>query len=134
VIGSQFNTNSKPKPSLTPSSTPLPPPRPKPFDMTEPHFNQGLWSFWLTAEPPVLTYVSHLPCVLQQAVGSPFLGRRPTQHRQMFTINPRYDYQEAWLWIYQQLDSEAREVELNDVWEGALTDADDEDDSYNGPF
>jgi hypothetical protein len=88
--------------------------------MSEPHQDRGLWCFWLTAEEPVLDYVAHLHCVLPMSTGSFF--RRP-QGRALFGINPRYDYHEAWLWIKELLEQEARPVELPESWEDAIIDA-----------
>lgn len=36
------------------------PPRPRPFDLTEPFENHGVWCFWLTADVPVLELVARL--------------------------------------------------------------------------
>jgi hypothetical protein len=44
------------------------------------------------------------------------------QMRVLYTINPRYNHQEAWDWIRELLETEAHTVELNDVWENALGD------------
>lgn len=110
------------KPSLTPSSSAgALPPRPKPFHMTDPFMDRGLWCFWLTADHPVLRFVSHLQCVLQQPMfNSPFPFRQQQQARMLFSINPRYDHQEVWLWIYETLECETKTVELGDLWVDAI--------------
>ncbi|HEX2906052.1 MAG TPA: hypothetical protein VHO69_04285 [Phototrophicaceae bacterium] len=96
--------------------------------MVEPHQEQGIWCFWLTADLPVLQFVTHLSCVLNVAYMPPPFLTRP-QARILVRINPRYDPQEAWLWIYEQLERESLPVELNAVWETALdlACADDQD-------
>lgn len=69
----------------------------------------------------MLDYVGHLHCILNTPAPFPF-QRRP-QGRQLFTINPRYDHQEAWLFIYDSAEAESKNVELNEIWEKALEDA-----------
>ena len=103
----------EPKPNRFPSL----PPRPKPFDMTDPILQNGLWSFWLTADEPVLQYVNNLNCVLPFS-GSPFLRR--SGGRVMVCINPRYDYREAWAWIREMLETETQIIDLGDTWESAI--------------
>jgi hypothetical protein len=113
-------SNRRPLPTSLPANAQ--PPRPKPFDMTEPVFERGVWTFWLTAEARVLDYVMHLYCILQQPLApSPFFVRRP-QNRMLFSINPRYDHQEAWLWIHETLECESKDVELADIWNEILED------------
>ena len=63
----------------------------------------------------------------QPVAPTPFFARRRTQNRMMFSINPRYDHQEAWLWIHELLESETEEVELSDIWEQALEDIETDD-------
>ena len=64
----------------------------------------------------------HLYCILQQPLApSPFFARRP-QNRMLFSINPRYDHQEAWLWIHEMLECESKDVELADMWNQILED------------
>lgn len=111
--------------SSTGNSVPLSrslPPKPKPFDMTEPFYENGIWCFWLTADMPVLQFVSHLNCVLNVSFLPPPFALR-AHARILIRINPRYDHQEAWLWIYDQLELESGEVELNVAWERALVEA-----------
>lgn len=116
---------------IPPSSSGALPPTPKPFHMTEPFMDRGLWAFWLTADLPVLRFVSHLQCVLQQPMfNSPF-GVRQQHTRMMFSINPRYDHQEVWLWIYETLECETKPIDLNELWVEAintLADTPSEDD------
>lgn len=103
-------------------SAPFPlPPKPRPFDMTEPFCEHGMWCFWLTADMPVLQFVTHLNCVLNVSFMPPSFISRP-HGRVLVRINPRYDHQEAWLWLYEQLEFECRLFELNDSWEATLDD------------
>jgi hypothetical protein len=85
--------------------------------MTEATLQNGIWSFWLTADEPVIQYISHLNCVLSFS-NSPFL-RRPGG-RVMVSINPRYDHVEAWAWIYHSLEGETQIVDLGETWEEAI--------------
>jgi hypothetical protein len=116
------------RPALPPFSSSMQPPKPKPFHMTEPFQDRGLWCFWLTAEEPVLQYVCWLHCILTPPNPTPFHRRAPG--RMLFSINPRYDYQEAWLWIYDLLQSETQTVELNAIWDEALGITAEEEDDY----
>lgn len=93
------------------------PPRPQPFHMTEPTLQNSLWSFWLTADEPVIQYISHLNCVLA-FTGSPFVRR--SGGRVQVSINPRYDHLEAWTWIYHTLEGETQTVDLGETWEQAI--------------
>lgn len=107
---------------MRPSAGPLGafPPKPKAFHMTEPVCERGIWSFWLTAEEPVLQFVNTLNCVLP-FLNSPFM-RRPIL-RSTVSINPRYDPQEVWHWIHALLETEAQKVDLNEAWEMAIDEA-----------
>lgn len=96
-------------------------PTPRPYHLTEPFQDRGLWCFWLTAEDDVLEWVSTLSCILQPSFGSPF--QRRLRGRVMFAINPRYDHEETWLWLVDALESESKPVELNDTWETAIKEA-----------
>ena len=93
------------------------PPRPQPFHMTDAIYQNGIWSFWLSADEAVIQYVSNLNCVLPFA-NSPFL-RRPGG-RVMVSINPRYDHAEAWTWLHNTLEGETQVVELGETWEQAI--------------
>lgn len=95
------------------------PPKPKPFDMSEPFNDHDIWCFWLTADLPVLQFVTHLNCVLNVSFMPPPFVARP-HGRVLVRINPRYDHQEAWLWLYEQLELESRQVELSVSWEAML--------------
>lgn len=108
------------------SVDPSMPPKPKPFDMTEPSLQpNGLWCFWLSADERVLRFVAHLHCIIPVSnPPSPF--NRATRARMMFGINPRYNQEEAWMWIYRLLEGEAEMIELNDQWLEALGDDEDE--------
>lgn len=101
------------------------PPTPKPFHITEPTLQNGIWIFWLTADDPVLRYVNHLNCVLAVSQ-SPFARR--ANGRVMVSINPRYDHMEAWTWIRQLLESETKIVDLGNTWEEAIELAFESDD------
>lgn len=97
------------------------PPKPRPFDLTEPFDNHGVWCFWITAELPVLRLIAELHCILYSGFNlSPF--NQLAQQRVLYTINPRYDHQEAWLWIHELLETETRNLELSEAWENALDD------------
>jgi hypothetical protein len=96
------------------------PPKPKAFHMTELVCERGIWSFCLTAEEPIFQFVNRLNCVLP-FLNSPFM-RRPIL-RAVVSINPRYDPQEAWNWIYALLEMEAQKVDLDEVWETAIDEA-----------
>lgn len=102
------------------------PPHPKPFAMGEP-FKQptGLWCFWLAADEPLLEFVSHLGCVINLSTPSPF--SRAARGRVLFGINPRYDYAEAWMWIYKVVESEVEPIELSNQWLQALDEAGETD-------
>ncbi len=89
--------------------------------MTEPYLDRGMWCFWLTAEAEVLQFVQHLHCVT--SVSSPGSLFRPPQGRVLVMLNPRYDAQEVWLWLYDLLEAETHEVELDEWWEEAITTA-----------
>lgn len=103
-------------------------PRPKPFHITEPFQERGLWCFWLTADDGILEYISLLPCILQPHYSSPF--QRQLRGRVLFSINPRYDHEETWLWVYELLETETHHVELDEGWEQAISAAysEEEDD------
>src|SRR5438045_3266355 len=103
------------------------PPHPQPFHMTDATLQNGLWSFWLTADEPVIQYVSHLNCVLS-FTGSPFARR--TGGRVMVSINPRYDHLEAWTWIYHTLEGETKIVDLGETWEEAIDTACQSEDEF----
>lgn len=97
------------------------PPVPKPFHMSEPFHDRGVWFFWLSADDPVIRFVGHLHCILPLPEPNPYF-RRP-QSRALIGINPRYDHQEAWLWIYDLLGTEAHYIDLDDEWENAINEA-----------
>ncbi len=109
-----------------PNAHPLPP-KPKPFDLSDLFQERGVWCFWLAADEAVLQYVQNLSCILSIASNSPFL-RRP-QGRVYYTINPRYDAQEVWVWLRDLLEGETQQIELSEAWEEAITVACGQDDS-----
>jgi hypothetical protein len=107
-------------PFQRPSSSAGRPPKPAPFHMSEPVLDRGIWYFCVTADEEILRFVMHLPCVMSYT-HSPFL--RQTTRRVTVGINPRYDHEEAWLWIYDLLEGETRFVELDESWENAIESA-----------
>jgi hypothetical protein len=106
-----------------PDRFPCLPPRPKPFHMTDAVFQNGIWSFWLTADDAVIQYVYNLNCVLS-VPSSPFGGGLPFTRRFngrcQICINPRYEHLDAWKWIHDMLEGEAQIIELGDTWEEAI--------------
>jgi hypothetical protein len=63
--------------------------------------------------------------------GLPFF-HRPSR-RVLVKLNPRYDPQEAWHWLYLMIESEAQSIELGEQWEAAIQTAcepENEDDTY----
>lgn len=112
--------------SYSDGANPLQPPRrlpptPRPYHLSDPFLDRGLWCFWLSADPEVLEYVSNLSCILQPPSGSFF--QRRLMGRVLFAINPRYEHHEAWQWVKESLDAETHFIELNDRWENAITEA-----------
>lgn len=97
------------------------PPVPKAFHMSEPFQDRGIWFFWLSADQPVIDFVIHLHCVLPLPEANAYFRR--AQSRVLVGINPRYDNQEAWLWIYELLETEAHYIDLDDSWESAIIEA-----------
>lgn len=112
-------SDNKPENKTTKSGLQLP--KPRPFHITEPFQERGLWCFWLSSDEDVLQFVSNLNCILQPSFGSPFSRR--LQGRVLFAINPRYDHEETWLWLHEILESESARVELNEDWESAIQEA-----------
>jgi hypothetical protein len=107
------------------------PPTPKPFDMSEPVQQPGgLWGFWLTADDDILRYVANLNCILNASAPPAF--SRTLRGRRLFSINPRYDHEDAWLWIFALLEAEAKKVTLTDTWEDALKEAQRRKDETDG--
>lgn len=129
--GSDGKNDDEQKPSLIErlrklNIHPAFPPRPKPFHMSEP-FQQpgGLWCFWLTADENIVQFVAGLNCIMQMPP-PPFV--RPAKGRVMYAISPRYNHEEAWMWIYRLLESETELVELSEIWENAFEDEPEESD------
>lgn len=82
------------------------------FDMTNPEFfpsSSGEWKFWLAADDHIYDLVSRFDCVS-------WFHYEEVWGRAWVTISPLYDYETAWLWIYEQLEVETSEVDLGDVW------------------
>lgn len=83
--------------------------KPKPFVMENPEqYAPGKWQFSLTAPDSLITFTKNLACVVNVV---PIYGES-----HLVVINPRWDYQEAWMFIYEQLESESNETKLDDVW------------------
>jgi hypothetical protein len=82
--------------------------KPKAFVMSEPQF-VGVWLFMLTIDRKYWDFVKRMPCV---NTTSELSGNNIH-----VWIDPRYDYEEAWLWIYEQLETETHEVVLGAVWD-----------------
>ena len=97
-------------------------PKPRPYHITEPHQERGLWCFWLTADDDVLRFVHNLNCTITPAHNGSRFGRQ-LAGRVMFAFNPRYDHEETWLWLHEVLESETISVELAETWEDAIRDA-----------
>lgn len=98
-------------------------PKPKPFHITEPEEEQGLWCFWLTADDAILHYVYNLNCVLAPKPSNLPFSQDKLHARIRFAINPRYDHEETWLWLNDVLASETTVVELDTSWEDAILEA-----------
>ncbi|MEM9955682.1 MAG: hypothetical protein AAFV93_09315 [Chloroflexota bacterium] len=97
-------------------------PKPKPFHITEPHQERGLWCFWLTADDEVLRFVYNLNCIIVPGFSRSPFGRRKVG-RALFAFNPRYNHEETWTWLHEVLETETKQVELNEDWEAAIRDA-----------
>lgn len=83
--------------------------KPKAFVMSEPMLlGVGIWMFSLTIDRKHWEFVENMPCVRTTVELS--------RHHMHVWIDERYDYEEAWLWIYEQLEAETREVQLGDMW------------------
>ncbi len=80
----------------------------KPFMMHNPTEHGARWLFMLEADENIRKFAETLPCV-QVVLGL----NGDTCH---VYIDTRYDYEEAWLWIYEQLENETRQVDLSEVW------------------
>lgn len=89
---------------------------PKPFVMNEPHaYLPGRWEFVLYISEEYIGFVQSLACVsrvedFQAAYKDEFHVH----------INSRYDHQEAWQWIYEQIESEMNEIKLSSLWDVEL--------------
>lgn len=121
IVGRGATTMTDLNPDNKPDK-PLRLPKPKPFHITEPKKERGLWCFWLTADDDILKYVRHLHCILHPMSSGSFFTRR-MNGRVMFAINPRYDHDNAWQWIVDMLQTETSSIELDDSWESAIDDA-----------
>lgn len=96
-------------------------PKPRPYHISDPFQDRGLWCFWLAADEQVLEFVSTLNCILKPTYDSPF--NRRLRGRVLFALNPRYEHEETWLWITEMLESETKQVQLNSGWEDAIDEA-----------
>jgi len=95
--------------------------------MTEPAMQNGLWSFWLSADDSVIQFVNNLNCILPTLPSAFF---RRTANRILISINPRYDHMEAWTWIRDMLEAETQIIELEETWEAAIDSACQSEDEY----
>jgi hypothetical protein len=80
--------------------------KPKPFVMEEPG---GGHILLITIDHQYHDFIRAMPCV-------EFVNARPESSSIHVFIDRRYDIDEAWLWIYEQLEAETSKVELSDVW------------------
>lgn len=84
--------------------------KPKAFVMSEPVAHiLNHWIVMIAIDYAYFDFIRAMPCVLSTEA---WIGREIRVY-----IDPRYDYEEAWLWIYEQLETETREVELGEVWD-----------------
>jgi len=82
------------------------------FVMQEPKaINSEQYLFRLYAEPNILEFVENLDCVAT-------VTKFTTMSDQIDVwLNPLYDYEEAWLFIFEQLEIETLKVELDtSIW------------------
>jgi hypothetical protein len=95
--------------------------KPQPFVMENPvniASGSGNWQFWLTLpqdKRSLYDVVASWDCVSH-------LHYEDVWRRASVIIDPRYDYEEAWLWIYEQLQIETAVVELSEFWDMDSTD------------
>jgi hypothetical protein len=76
--------------------------------------SDGHYAFWLDAsEKRLLTAVYALTCV-------DAMRRHRTSGRILVEIHDDHDPDEAWHWIYSELESAANFVELDEIWEEAI--------------
>lgn len=94
----------------------------KPFHMTEPVFEDDLWCLWIYADSQILSYVQELECIIKAPHYRQLPGL-PPEKRIKVAINPRYDYQEVWLWLWDILELETKHTTLSEQWENALSQA-----------
>ncbi len=103
------------------------------FTMSEPKPFKGLgakYAFWLTtSEKSLVEFVKTINCVaFVSSAGNPPLSRTTVSKsdntaqplRVLVAVNDDFDADEAWHWIYQELDDEARFVQLDSIWEDAI--------------
>lgn len=87
--------------------------KPLPFLMENPfrqHTGSGDWHFWLKADMPIYEFVRSLDCIAH-------VHYEDVWQRAWVSINPLYDYEEAWLFVYSEIEAETRRIELDKVWE-----------------
>ena len=65
-------------------------------------------------------FVQHLECLVKAPHYRQLPGL-PPEKRIKVAINPRYDYQEVWLWLWDILEFETKNVDLSEQWENALS-------------
>lgn len=118
------------------------------FTMSEPQqIGVGAkYAFWLTTDEPVLVeFVKTMLCVVHVSEDGDPSPSNPTQSsmnsdekpeklpeepadastermplRVLVTIKDTFDADEAWHWIYSELDEEAKFVRLDTFWEDAI--------------
>jgi len=88
--------------------------KPKAFALDNPIINHGQCLIPLVIDQRYHEFVRAMPCTLRV---DDFMSMPNLLH---LHIDPRYDFEEAWLWIYEQLEAETNKVELGDVWGKAI--------------
>ena len=84
---------------------------PKPFVMENPKFigrNHDVCMIKMTVDRKHWDFIEAMPCVEATI--------ELNGNAIHVWLDARYDYEEAWLWIYEQLEAETREVDLGEVW------------------
>lgn len=80
----------------------------KRFAMSNPY---GAWGdeFRITADPDIIDYLEALDYIID-------LHHIIQGYTAMVQLNPLYDFEEAWLTIYDELEDYCNRVELDAVW------------------
>jgi len=105
------------------------------FTMSEPKPFKGLganYAFWLTtSEQALVEFVKTVKCVaFVSNAGNPPLGKSTAKTdkddisaqplRVLVAVNDDFDADEAWHWIFKELNDEASFVQLDSIWEDAI--------------